>query len=645
MLKWLRKYNTWILVIGGALLMIAFLLPQTIQELGRRRLTGPVMKLDGVKVSHERAGKAGLEYFALRQLVGRGGFDPVSRLVENSDHWILLTHEVEKAGLAGGPADGREMLDQIIREFGQMGSRMLGQDQAAAETMVRTQINNMLPSVLAETRMTEDELYGAFAKLRGVLRLRSLYQRAPRFSDRRVITGAQQLIDAAKIDYVFIPADRETGGLPEPDQATMQAHFDKYRAAAPGTGEFGIGYEQPERVKLEWIALDRTAIKDAVSADAVEVEKRFLRKHPTGEVPAGVDAAAERAAISAQVLEEQADRVLRTADQTVRAEIDKIVRRLEQDGDYRIIPEGFKRIDLKAIADIVVRRVAEAHEVTIPTPRVVVQDQRWLTRADIGLLEGIGLASLQRGSRNETFPNAVFTVREIAPSRGASSFQVGLPNLDPVTDRDGNKYYFTILDARKVSPPDTMAEVADQVRRDILRLAGFEKLKGKVDELRARAGATPNGLEEIAAPAADAQGDAARPLIVKPATVDQRRFIPDDADADVEAVREAVLGIARGLDPTADAESVELARRVAAVAVPSRLGVVVARVKGLSPITVETLREMQMQVISRLQQDELTGEDLADPFSLKAMEKRLNVEYLGNREKSEETAEGEKPAA
>ncbi|XOV74985.1 MAG: hypothetical protein ACFHWZ_16165 [Phycisphaerales bacterium] len=37
MLKFLRKYNTLILVVGGSLLMVVFLVPQAIEQIGATR--------------------------------------------------------------------------------------------------------------------------------------------------------------------------------------------------------------------------------------------------------------------------------------------------------------------------------------------------------------------------------------------------------------------------------------------------------------------------------------------------------------------------------------------------------------------------------------------------------------------------------
>ncbi len=45
MLKFIRKYRQILLVVAGILLMIAFLLPQAIQEIATQRQTVPVMTI------------------------------------------------------------------------------------------------------------------------------------------------------------------------------------------------------------------------------------------------------------------------------------------------------------------------------------------------------------------------------------------------------------------------------------------------------------------------------------------------------------------------------------------------------------------------------------------------------------------------
>lgn len=45
MLKFLRKYQAWIMAVGGSLLMIAFLLPQAIQRFGNMARNKPVFQI------------------------------------------------------------------------------------------------------------------------------------------------------------------------------------------------------------------------------------------------------------------------------------------------------------------------------------------------------------------------------------------------------------------------------------------------------------------------------------------------------------------------------------------------------------------------------------------------------------------------
>ena len=64
MLKFLRKYNKWILVVGGVLLMVAFLAPQAIQQMPRLR--DPVMaEYNGQSVKASKLEQADAELRAV----------------------------------------------------------------------------------------------------------------------------------------------------------------------------------------------------------------------------------------------------------------------------------------------------------------------------------------------------------------------------------------------------------------------------------------------------------------------------------------------------------------------------------------------------------------------------------------------------
>src|SRR5690606_3624297 len=111
------------------------------------------------------------------------------------------------------------------------------------------------------TRLHADDIYRALGKLHGVARMRMAYMRAPRFSDRRLITGLKNRDDAATVDLLVVGPDQAMASIPEPSDAALQDHFEKYKTTRPSEGEFGIGYLLPDRVKIAWMTIDRTAIQ------------------------------------------------------------------------------------------------------------------------------------------------------------------------------------------------------------------------------------------------------------------------------------------------------------------------------------------------------------------------------------------------
>lgn len=645
MLKWLRKYNTWILVVGGVLLMVAFLLPQTIQELGRRKLSGPVFKYSGGSITGEEYGQASREFSVVAPLLRSSSPMQVRLAAENTDHWIMLTREAEDAGLVGGPRDGQDLYNQLIDSVADFGVRFMRLEPEKAKEQARLRYDEMVRQLSADAKLTQDQVFQGLAKLKGTFRLQALHDRTPRYSDRRLILGAKELAGSASVEYFLIPAEREMGSVPAPTDAEIQAHFDKYKNAEPGSGEFGIGYQLPDRVKLQWMTVNRELIKKAILPDAVEIEKRFLKLYPSGKPPAGIDEAAERTKIQTAVVNEQADRVMKTIDQTVRAEFDKAKRKLEPDGDYLRLPTDWaaQRPSFEKLADLIVTRVQEQHSIKIARPTLNNADDRWLNSKDFAGLPGIGSASLQVGNRSEPFTRLPMLVKELDGSKSLF-LQAGVPSSDAVQDTAGSRYYFMISEARKRSGPDTLAEVHDQVVRDIRRLGGYQRLLTKLEAMRDKA-STSGGLEALAQPEPNAEGDAARTLTISKATVESSRFSPPDQNVDSDALRKDILQVASALDPTVDIKTIPESQRVLLRPVPKSLGVFAGRISGISPVTVERLRGMSSNISFQLQRQELPRDPETNPFTLAAMEKRLNVEYLDGRKSKTETSNKDKPVA
>lgn len=109
--------------------------------------------------------------------------------------------------------------------------------------------------------------------------------------DRNVSERMQRMT----VRVAAFDASTNLASVPEPTDAQLAAHFAKYAAAESGVATkgnpFGFGYRVADRVKLEWIVIDRAAVREAVRGERSpydwEVETRVaFAKDPTALTPA-----------------------------------------------------------------------------------------------------------------------------------------------------------------------------------------------------------------------------------------------------------------------------------------------------------------------------------------------------------------------
>lgn len=641
MLKWLRKYNSYILVVGGVLLMVAFLLPETVRQLGQHPIGAAPMRIDGRKVSFDAHDFARREFYAVKQLVGDG---MTARLGagENFEHWILLTREAERYGFVGGKHDGADFLPLIARDAVRAQYEQLMQFMNPAEFAQRIEteskqladglVNNGIPQLMSSTRLSEDEIYRALGKLHAVARMRSSYfnSAAGRFSGPRLVEGAKSLMDAAKIDAVFVPPEREFANIAQPTPDEVQAHFAKYKTNKPGEGEYGIGYLLPDRVKISYLTIDQRGIEGAIVPDAVDVRKRFLKQFPSGTPPNGETAAIATQKIEQDVRTEELAKVMRAVDQTVKSEFERSTRKLEADGDYKKLPANWATIrpDFNLMRDSIVERVKAMTGTTIPVPTVTVKDAQWLTKSDLAALSGIGGATLARGTQSETLADVIFKVRELA-GRSDYALQAGVPSMEFASDLTNARFYFMVLDVRKESAPDSAAEIEPMLMLDARRVAAFERMKSQEGAFRLLAETTAEGLQAVSKAGATSPADE---LPIKTGlTIQGERMTPPDANLDREEFRKAVLAAATELDPVTDVANQELSKRIVVVPLAKSLGIGIAKILTVSPVTEERFRSLDGGRVAGELVKRAAVFTIEDPFSLKRMESRLKVEYTDGR--------------
>jgi len=716
MLKFLRKYNKFILVVGGGLLMVAFLLQGSLNQCAGDPRRIAFATLGGKKISQFDYNRAANEVGALQRLAPITVFFlDESRRVE---HWILLSHEAERAGLVGDDEDGRSWIPELAQQAARFESvqrlgiddpalveRILGMPQFQQQIVqlsetIEEAIDAGRAQVAADFGMREEDLDRGLAKARGIGRLLRAYQQAARVSDVRAIAYADRERESAYVDVAFVPAEAVIDEVPEPTEEELRAHLERFSDTRPGGGEYGIGYLLPPRVRLEWLTLDRSLLQEGIELDPVEVHKRWSRDVDQYSGDFQVD----RGTVARQMRQEIVDRIIEQADRAVRAAVEEAVRPHPDDGPYKVLPEGWVESGmprLEEISQAVVERVREnlidepvenaGEGITIAMPAVQIRDAQWLTRQDLSATPGIGRAAVQIGRRRISFPDLAVRPRELDGDLPIP-VQVGVPfTATPLEDAQRNRYYFTLFDVRDESPPDSLEEVAEEARDNAMRLAAYERLVGRTEELRAVAIAEGlDGIVELFRPAPepsesddpemgrierdpvelpneqagdlesasdDTDTDADEGVGADQADADTGESGSDDPpppspvvvyeniqvlrnglngrapEVNAESFFEQVLDAVSPLDPLVPMDEQPVSDRTVVAPVPESLGVAVARIVGLLPLTIEQARvsaDIEAQALTASEFAEVAeAGDASRPFTFETLASRLDFQYAG----------------
>ncbi len=614
MLKFLRKYQMWILVIGGSLLMVAFLVPQGFQQ-AMSNPRGPVIgRLDGVKIRDGDRASASVEMEVLQrlnpQMLQRFGVEPRDTL-----HWMLLRHEAERMGLmptveAADDAVAALMPDEMIAE---------------AAMMARTE---------------ESDVRRAVRSFMGIQRLFELVEFSPKLSDVRGRALARELGDEVVADVLLIEGDRARGEIAPPTEAEIAEHFEAHKATQPGGGDLGVGYAQGPRIKFEWIALRRTDMRAGVNLDPVETYKRWSTNRTL--YPGEFEP--EQAKVEEDLTNLMIDDAMQRAHLRISAEVKRSIERLPQvEGRFRVLPDDWAQMrpTMSRLAEVAAEAINERRStesessITVQPPVVEARTDRWIAMQDLWGVTELAMAQVTIGANRFPLGQVLFSVREILPSTPLAA-QVGVPLVDYAgVDAAGNRLYVIVTDARPQGPPDSLEEVREQVVKDMMRLRGFEQLKGELESMRDLA--IREGLPAVAALYPAREGSEAVPVL-EGMTIGRESMSPGSpehwgivARVDHEAIREAVLTAAEAIDPLADPALLSASEATLGVPVPQRQAVAIVRVRRVRPATFESYRlggDTQAQVFE--QRRMMEGIDIAEwPYTRERLEQRHNWAPVG----------------
>lgn len=677
MLKFLRKYQTIVLAVGVSLLMIAFLLNDVMLQISHifgGRTTGTLLvngkeqtidndefmaAADDVRILN-KMGEAFAEFFPKQStsIIDRlidprplSADDPARVKFGGPWHWALLKREAENAGVMGGVLDANVFRTEFAGMYAMGG---ITPDEALAR------VDQKLQVLAGASNASMTQVENALASYIGVRRHIEMYQQAGLISDRRLQHLVDDFIRSLRVRAVFLDAGNMLETAPEPAADAIQSQYEQFRDTEPGTGQFGFGYRQPDRVKFEYLKIDFQSILDATEVTGIEARKWYLENVDDPQVIRRVGnppAPQTYEVVSADIIRKlKLERALaRSAEisKFVKGELMPQLQGLERDGDYRIVGPDWtaNSISLELLRDRVqtefgVDAIFRAHQ------------DKWVPIAslsDPAVVGDIARAVRDFGSQSVPFGQLVDSVRELGHPRPGSTLQVGLVDAEPaglkttvyffgrpvphVTDL----FFYRVTAADAARPAASLDEVRDQVVRDLQRLEIYQKMRQSIDEWRARAAA--DGLESLAR----ATGNA-KPLEQEISRIDDRAaqmgqgLVASEISGigRYEHLADEIFHLARTFDPRNPLDTLPIGDRIVVTPIENRLGLAVVEIVSHRPMSQERWQRLagDPSLLGTFTREELDAQ-IASPFEFAHMCRKYELRTEGPFAISDEEMTGQ----
>ncbi len=630
MLKFLRRYNKIILAVGGVLLMVVFLVPQAMQNLGQSASTFVIATLaSGEEITEADLQEAGRELDVL------DGVNALPLLqTSGREHWLLLSREAERGGFVGGPQDGRVFLRTLAEGLVQYqmntmfnpnitGEQFAQQVAATLELLERRRAGMIGPS------QTEDFVDQTLAKAHGVIRMYNAYLASSQLSDLESMRILRDYFDEVEIEHAIVKPDRWIPDAPEPAEEEILAHFEKYKNDLPGRGEHGFGYMIEPAVAIERIQIDRSAIEDAVVIDPVDASVFWRSNRPR--FPK--EFAEERARVEKELRTQKANEAMTAAQEIALREMTRERQGLKEDGRFKVLPDGWAGPSYQAIADDINARLAQMLGTEGAFANVRQPTSLFTPDAASIVLSNDEILNSQAaiGPNPVPFLAFAFSVREVNPA-SPLGLQKGLTAPTTTRSAGGDIFFFRVTNARPQAPPQSVDQVRSEIVEDLRRLWAFNHLSANAEQFRQEA------VADFYRAAADHGAQVAQHVNVRRTGMQGAEGAPVDGALNVESARDAILEKAEGLDPTVLTTDLPAEQRTLALPLPRGLSLGLVRITLVRPISLEhyLTRDSLSQRIASGQRLQNPVADL--PFTLEQMMTRHGFKYArGGASEDEES--------
>lgn len=687
MLKFFRQYNKYILSIGVALLMVAFLIQPTLSMFGPSPGNRAIGTIHGQEITLLDQRQAANTLQLLQEvspvLIQLASGDPRERI--NAMLWLLIIHDAQSMGLSASQLQVDQLLstlgieqDQLAQVARQSGVSVKVIRQALQDWIIAQAYKELafgLGHKSVQDKVAHLIAAGQFFQFRYfqgmAMELEAAYKGSPRLSTPAIKHFLHDHQSRVQIAAVAIPDDAYLAKMDEPDEAALTELFERYKDALPGQGEpHGLGYRLPDRVKIEYLTVPLAVIKKQVrveEADALD----YYDTHTDEFRPAppansqGEDATAEqqpepkpyaqvRGRIIKTLTDQQAAKLSDQIIKTAQAILLEDARGLTQRNGYRAIPDGWSPI----VLDDVAQRIKEQFEIDLVVRRYV---DDWVTRPNLAQLPGIGHARLT-GQNPVAFVPYVMSAKEILAQDTANPLislrlQTLLPSA-PLVAPNGDRCLFRLTAAEASHIPESMDQARPQVLEDAKRLAAYQQLQDDAQTWLDRA--KSETMETLAShlnvellkpqPFQKRQSDFATGVQVpRIEGIGRHQAFVDGVFEQVDRILEAASTPSddpQGKSEPIDIKSLPAAQRIATVAIDREMKLFVVRIDGIEPMSQGDFeRIVSTPQIGAWFNQSLTGGENLNPLSMESLSDRVGfVPAEDDEEEQDEPAEPASPA-
>jgi hypothetical protein len=474
--KLLRKYTKTLLMVFMSLLLVAFLIPSSVQSCGQQNA-------DRIIATGEAFGKRIPAATITRarsdlRLLSSAGFPAATAF--SPVQYYLLSEEARRAGVKIGNEEVKALL---------AGS---GRTDAHMQAWQR------------QTRLSYDQIYEIISRYLAVIRLTNIQATADFESLPRQELEYRNMLQEAVADISVIDARAFVHLVPEPTEEQLQAFLDEHKENFQAHTETALafGYRLPDRVRVETLtvdpqsALQEIRVKGKQVRDFFEQNARFYTKpdplatQPTQGPPPRVP----------MTFEEAQDRV-REDFRELRAieEAQTLVNKMftEANRSWAIMPvgeDGFTEVpDAEPVSfQDLQKRYSRNYEVTYEQSELLDLD-------DLRAFGGLGSAGLGQGAQRITAPQVALRVKGILdenPGDGIPVVQPFEPAPVMLTSRrnrlDGSAqpyqaYLFRVTEVAPNAPPESIDDVREALTRDWKLSQAYELAREHAEKLATRA--------------------------------------------------------------------------------------------------------------------------------------------------------------